>query len=48
MEVLVSASPRPAIRQELGEKLDYRNDIKGDKALEAVVHRLRQKIAPIG
>ncbi|KAA6230487.1 response regulator transcription factor (plasmid) [Chlorobium phaeovibrioides] len=48
MEVLVSASPRPAIRQELGERLDYRNDIKGDKALEAVVHRLRQKIATIG
>jgi len=46
-EKLAKDCQRPISREETRELLGYPDTMKGDKALEAVVHRLRAKLAVI-
>jgi len=47
IEQLAQAQPFPATRNELLTRFGYKDDVKGNKALEAVVHRLRIKVAKL-
>lgn len=47
IEQLAQAQPFPATRNELLVRLGYKDDVRGNKALEAVVHRLRIKVAKL-
>ena len=45
---LVNAKPEPATRNELLERFGYDHDARGNKSLEAMVHRIRQKVSATG
>ncbi|RTY36296.1 response regulator transcription factor [Chlorobium phaeovibrioides] len=48
MSILASSKEMAVPRSTLMEHMEYRNDIHGHKALEAVVHRLRMKAEKAG
>jgi len=48
LHMLISSWPKPALREDLLDELNYKHDIKGEKALEAVIHRIRSKTSSMG
>lgn len=48
LNMLISSWPKPALKEDLLDELNYKHDIKGEKALEAVIHRIRSKTSSMG